>query len=276
MAEDEKAAPGSWLGLNDRVCVVTGGGSGIGRGIALALAAQRARVAVLDRDEASAGETVALMPDAGGAGIALGCDVSSQDSVEAACVEVRDRFGDAQVLVNNAAISRPGPIAELTLADWNALLAVNLTGYFLCSQVFGRAMRAKRDGALVHVASLGAEFVIPFAGAYSVAKAGIAMLSRQIAVEWGPDGVRSNVVHPGFVQTPRTQPAYEKPGAMEMRSQAIPAKRIGRAEDIADAVVYLASPRAAYVSGAEMMVDGGFTRNLMGLIPGAGQLKSKP
>ena len=261
---------GAWLGLRGRVCVVTGGGSGIGRAIAVALAAQGAAVAILDWNEAGAEETLALVLAAGAEGLALACDVSDQASVESACVAMRERLGDAQVLVNNAAMSRPAPLASLALADWNALLAVNLTGYFLCSQVFGRAMRARGEGALVHVSSIGADCTIPFGGAYSVAKAGVTMLSGQLAVEWGVDGVRSNAVHPGFVRTPRTQAAYEQPGAMERRSAAVPSRRIGLPEEIAAAVVFLASLRASYVNGAELVVDGGFTRNLLGLIPGAG------
>jgi NAD(P)-dependent dehydrogenase (short-subunit alcohol dehydrogenase family) len=272
MTDDRHATPGSWPGLEDRVCVVTGGGSGIGRAIVVALAAQGAAVAILDRNEAGAKETAALVAAAGGKALAVACDVSDPAGVEAARSAVRERFGDAHVLVNNAAMSRPAPLATLALADWNALLAVNLTSYFLCSQVFGRAMRANRDGALVHVSSIGADFTIPFGGAYSVAKAGVSMLSAQLAVEWGRDGVRSNAVLPGFIQTPRTQVAYEKPGALERRSEAVPSRRIGRPDEIAEAVVFLASPHASYVNGAELVVDGGFTKNLLSLIPGSGQV----
>jgi len=274
MSGEMQAVRADWLGLAGRVCVVTGGGSGIGRAVAVALAEQGAAVAILAQNAAGAAETAALVADAGADGLPLACDVADQASVESACAAIRARFGDAQVLVNNAAMSRPGPLASLALADWNALLSVNLTGYFLCAQVFGRAMRAQGEGALVHVASIGADFTIPFAGAYSVAKAGVTMLSAQLALEWGPEGVRSNAVHPGFVQTPRTQAAYEQPGALQRRAEAVPSRRIGRPEEIAEAVVFLASPRAAYVSGAELVVDGGFTRNLMSLIPGAGYQRS--
>jgi NAD(P)-dependent dehydrogenase (short-subunit alcohol dehydrogenase family) len=256
--------------LSGKICVVTGGGSGIGRGIAMALAAEGARVAVLDRNEAGAQETLALMTAMGAAGIALACDVSDEARVVAACGVVRERLGDAQVLVNNAAMIRPSALADTTVADWNALLSVNLTGYFICAQVFGRAMREKGDGALVHVSSVAAEVATPNSGAYGVAKAGVSMLSRLLAVEWGPVGVRSNAVLPGLINTPMTQPVYDRPGVTERRLQTVPSRRIGRPDDIAQAVVFLAGARAAYVNGAELVVDGGFSHNLMASVPFAG------
>jgi NAD(P)-dependent dehydrogenase (short-subunit alcohol dehydrogenase family) len=262
------------IGLAGRVCVVTGGGTGIGRDIAAALAGEGAAVAILDWNEVAAKETLELVLQAGAEGLAVTCDVSSQDSVEAACTVVQRQFGDTQVLINNAAIRQPGALASLPLAEWNALLAVNLTGYFLCAQVFGHAMRAKGDGVLVHVASVAGDQAIPCAGAYSVAKAGVTMLSRLLAVEWGPDGVRSNVVHPGIIYTPSAHSVYDHPEAVERRAQAVPSRRIGQPQDIAQAVLFLASPRASYVNGAELVVDGGFTRNLMSFVPRAGYGRS--
>jgi NAD(P)-dependent dehydrogenase (short-subunit alcohol dehydrogenase family) len=252
--------------LDGRVCVVTGGGGGIGRAIVQVLTAEGARVAILDRNEAAARETLDLMSRAGGDGLAVACDVSSRDSIESACATVKDRFGDADILVNNAAIRRPGPLRSLSLEDWNAGLSVNLTGYFLCSQVFGRAMLEKGSGVLVHVSSIGAEFAQPMTGSYCVGKAGIVMLSRQLAIEWGPLGVRSNAVFPGFVFT--GQAFYSQPGLTERRSSSVPSRRVGLPEEMAQAVLFLASARSSYVNGTEVRVDGGFAANLMNLIPG--------
>lgn len=123
---------------------------------------------------------------------------------------------------------------------------------------------------MVHIASIAAAHATPNAGAYSVAKAGIEMLSQQLAVEWGGFGIRSNAVHPGLIMTPMSQAFYDQPGVIERRSQAVPAGRIGAPEDIAQAVLFLASDRAAYITGQSLTVDGGFTRMLMGLIPRAG------
>jgi NAD(P)-dependent dehydrogenase (short-subunit alcohol dehydrogenase family) len=123
---------------------------------------------------------------------------------------------------------------------------------------------------MVHVASIAGSHPQGFSGAYSVSKAGIVMLSRQIATEWGPHGIRSNVVSPGLVETPMSAPFYAAPGVRARREAVVPAGRIGQPDDIADAALFLASPRASYISGDEITVDGGYTRMLMGLIPRPG------
>lgn len=261
------AIPTDIFGLQGRLCVVTGGGSGIGQGVAVALAAEGAKVAMLDVNDAGNQETLDLISKAGGTGLALHCDVSSLSSVEAARDTIKTRFGAAQVLVNVAGILRRGGLESLALEDWNAVVAINLTGYYLCSQVFGKAMLEKRDGALVHVTSVMSDFPSPYAGAYSVTKAGQRMLSRQLAIEWGKHGVRSNCVAPSLIITPMSQSTYDMPGVMERRCAAVPMGRIGLPSDIAQAVLFLVSPMAAYVNGTELLVDGGFKSNLMSLVP---------
>jgi NAD(P)-dependent dehydrogenase (short-subunit alcohol dehydrogenase family) len=260
----------SWLGLEGRTCVVTGAGGGLGRAIALGFAAAGGRLVLLDRTREAMAGTLSAAAALGAAPLALACDVSDPESVTGAARASQEAFGPAHVLVNNAALLRPGPLEDLTLAAWNALLAVNLTGYFLCSQAFGAQMRQAGRGALVHVASIAAGHAQGFSGAYSVSKAGAVMLSRQIATEWGPAGIRSNVVSPGMVVTPLSQGFYDTPGVTERRSAVVPVGRIGQPEDIRDAVLFLASDRAAYVSGDEIVVDGGFTRGIMNLIPRPG------
>lgn len=255
------------FGLKGRICVVTGGGSGIGQGVAVALALEGAKVAVLDVIESGSQETLNLISTAGGEGLALSCDVSSLESVEAARDAIRAHFGDPQVLVNVAGIQRRGGLSSLSLQDWNRVIDVNLTGYFICSQVFGKAMLEKRDGALVHISSVMSDYPSPLAGAYSVTKAGIRMLSRQLAVEWGSSGVRSNCVAPALVITPLSQKTYDRPGVLERRSAAVPLGRIGLPADMAQAVLFLVSSRASYVNGTELLVDGGFQSNLMSLVP---------
>lgn len=264
-----------WLDLADRVAVVTGAGGGIGRATAVALAAAGCRVGLLDRAADTLAATRAEIEASGGTVAALACDIADPDSVADAARRSHDALGPCDILVNNAGMLQPGKLEDLPVAEWNRLLAVNLTGYFVASQEFGRQMHGS-GGVLVHVASIAATHPTGFGGAYSVAKAGVVMLSRQLAMEWAPYGIRSNCVSPGMIQTPLSQAFYEQPGATERRAATIPSARIGQPGDIADAVLFLASPRSGYVNGDEIVVDGAFTRNLMSFIPRAGYEPVRP
>ncbi|UPK32766.1 SDR family oxidoreductase [Bradyrhizobium sp. 186] len=259
----------AWINLSAKVAVVTGGGAGIGRGIALGLSAVGATVVVLDRDEAGAA-VAAEISASGGRAEFLACDVTRDDSVRRAAGEVAAKVGEAEILVNNAGTMLPSGLDATSMADWDRILSLNLTGYLRCARAFGGPMLARGAGAIVHVASISASFPQGYSGAYSVSKAGVAMLSRQLAVEWGPRGVRSNVVSPGMIRTPMTEAIYQTQGVHEARRALVPARRIGRPEDIADAAVFLASERASYITGEEIVVDGGFTQTLMGTTPRPG------
>src|ERR1700753_3525851 len=206
-----------WLGLAGRVCVVTGGGGGIGRATALSLAKAGANVAAIDLDERGLAATEAELHKHHGTHLVTRCDTTSTESVTAASQAIEKALGPCDVLVNTAAILRPGALDTLKLAEWNAVLAVNLTGYFLCAQIFGRQMRAQRGGSIVHISSIAGSNAQGQSGAYSVSKAGVIMLSRQLANEWGPHGIRSNVVSPGMVITPMTQAVYDTPGVTKRR-----------------------------------------------------------
>jgi NAD(P)-dependent dehydrogenase (short-subunit alcohol dehydrogenase family) len=259
-----------WLGLSGRVCVVTGGGGGIGRAVAISLARAGARVAAIDLDERGLETTRARLGELGPGHIVERCDTSIADSVAAASAAIEKALGPCEVLVNTAAVLRPGGLENLSLAEWNAVLAVNLTGYFLCAQAFGKPMRKLGRGSLVHVASIAGSHAQGHSGAYSVSKAGVIMLSRQLASEWGPQGIRSNVVSPGMVITPMSQSFYDTPGVTERRTAVVPSRRIGMPRDIADAILYLASDRSSYVNGDEITVDGGYANMLMNLVPRPG------
>ena len=269
MMEEDNHEP-NWLQLNKQVCVVTGAAGGIGTSISEAFVAAGARVALLDRD---AEKTIALaerLRTGGGDVIAIGCDIGDPTSVAAAVERVERDLGTADVLVNNAGLLRAGGIETITLDAWNAMLQVNLTGYMLCSQAFGRAMLRRGSGSMVHVASIAARHPQTHSGAYSASKAAVAMLARQLAAEWGPRGIRSNTVCPGMIRTPLSESFYTN-GDIEARRSAMTAsRRIGRPDDIANVVAFLASPRAAYVNGAELVVDGGLDAMLMDLVPRPG------
>jgi len=259
-----------WLGLSGRVCVVTGGGGGIGRAVASSLARAGAHVAAIDLDERGLETTQAGLRELGRDHVVARCDTANEESVVAASQTIEKALGPCGVLINAAAVLRPGGLDNLSLAEWNAVLAVNLTGYFLCAQIFSKAMRKLGGGSLVHVASIAGSHAQGKSGAYSVSKAGVIMLSRQLASEWGPQGIRSNVVSPGLVVTPMSQSFYDTPGVTERRTAVVPARRIGMPQDIADAILFLASDRSSYINGDEITVDGGYVNMLMNLVPRPG------
>lgn len=259
-----------WLGLSGRVAIVTGAAGGIGSAIAAELARAGAAVAVLDLDGRAAEALASNLRASGANSVGIACNTAEETSAREAIAAARAALGDADILVNNAGILRPGPLSDISLAEWNALLAVNLTGYLACAQAVRPQMLARGGGAIVHIASIAASNPQPRSGAYSASKAGVAMLSRQIACEWGPDRIRSNVVSPGLIRTPLSESFYQAPGVLERREAIVPSRRVGTPQDIADAVVFLASPRAAYVNGAELLVDGGLDQVMMGLVPRPG------
>jgi NAD(P)-dependent dehydrogenase (short-subunit alcohol dehydrogenase family) len=259
-----------WLGLLGRICVVTGGGGGIGRAVATSLAQAGARVAAIDRDERGLEVTRTELREFGAGHVVTPCDTSSVESVTAAAEAIEKSLGPCSVLVNAAAVLRPGGLDTLSLAEWNAVMSVNLTGYFLCAQIFGRQMRKLGRGSLVHIASIAGSNAQGHSGAYSVSKAGVIMLSRQLANEWGPHGIRSNVVSPGMIITPMSQSFYDTPGVTERRAAVVPVRRVGMPQDIADAILFLASDRSSYVNGDEITVDGGYANMLMNLVPRPG------
>lgn len=258
---------GDWLGLDDRVCVVTGAGSGIGREVCLELVRCGARVAALDLAADGLADTAAEAGRLGAEIVTLTCDVSDPDGVARAAQTVVDVFGRCDVLVNNAGMTRPAPLAEISLADWQQPFAVNVTGALLCSQEFGRGMRERGSGSIVHTASICGTQPLGGAGGYSPSKSALLMMSRQLALEWGPDGVRSNVVSPGLVRTPMTEEQYRKPGFTEARAAVVPLGRVAEGADIASVVVFLASDRARYVSGQDLVVDAGLSQALMAGVP---------
>src|SRR5690606_5611233 len=257
----------TWLDMAGRVVAVTGANGGIGRATVQALLENGAHVAMLDRQALPSDELAALRDQTKGECLSLACDVANDDQVLAAVASVNHHFGECHALVNNAAVSIQGRLDSLEVTDWSRQIDINVTGYLRCARAFGRQMQARGAGSIVNVASIAGSNPQPYSGAYSTSKAAILMLSRQLAFEWGQQGVRSNAIRPGLIRTPLTEPYYADPQTREQRENAVPLRRIGRPEDIADVAVFLVSDRSSYVNGAEIVVDGAFTQSLMSHIP---------
>jgi NAD(P)-dependent dehydrogenase (short-subunit alcohol dehydrogenase family) len=188
------------------------------------------------------------------------CDIADPRSVAALAQATRERFGRCDVLVNNAAISAaPVPLEDLRVDLWDRIFAVNLRGALLCAQALVPMMFERASGSIVNVASIGAQ-VPTRVGAYGPAKAALAALTRQMAVEWGPRGIRANSVSPGMIRTPLSEVHYRHGTTLQVRTARIPARRLGRPEDIGATVGFLASDAAADVNGQDLVVDGGFLK----------------
>jgi NAD(P)-dependent dehydrogenase (short-subunit alcohol dehydrogenase family) len=192
----------------------------------------------------------------GGAGEARRCDITRAEEIEAAVAIARERFGRLDVVINCAGILRKSPLETTSEAEWQEVLAVNLTGAFLVTRAALVALRAQGGGAIVHIASRAAIRAKEHHGAYSAAKAGILQLTQMAALEGAPHGIRVNCVCPGFVDSPMTRGGYED-SAFDAWSRVCPLGRPGTPEDVAKAMLFLASDEAAFITGVALPVDGG-------------------
>ncbi|MEV7773358.1 glucose 1-dehydrogenase [Kitasatospora sp. NPDC086791] len=244
----------------DKSVLVTGAGSGIGRAIALAFAREGARVAVAGRSAAPLAETVELIERAGGKAVALTGDVTNGEDAARLVRETVEQFGGLDVAVNNAGVlGAIGPVADIDEAEWRRVIDVNLTGTMLAMKHQIGHLRAHGGGAIVNVSSnLGAHRRIPNLAAYAAGKAAVTALTRTAALDHIADGVRINSVSPGAVDTPMSGRPGESAAAKAARMKAeIPVGRAGAVEEVAAAVLYLASGEAGYTVGSDLVLDGG-------------------
>jgi NAD(P)-dependent dehydrogenase (short-subunit alcohol dehydrogenase family) len=252
--------------LADKVAIVTGGAAGQGRAACELFAAAGARVVVADIDGEGAREVAEQIAGAGGRAVSVAADVSQEPDVKAMVATALDRFDGLDALFNNAGIGYSAgsrytmaSVVDTPVEDWERILAINLTGVALgCKHAIPR-MVERGGGSIVNNASVNALAGLPGADAYTAAKGGIVALTRVLAVEWGPKGVRVNAICPGAVDTQMIAPALEDAAVSEAMLASTPLGRLARPEETAQVAVFLASDAASYVNGAIIPVDGGWT-----------------
>lgn len=255
------------LTLKDKVAVVTGAGRGIGREVALTFAREGAHVALASRDEAALQGTLALVEGLGRKGLAAVTDVSDAASVGASARKVLDRFGRVDVLVNNSGVGGPSAaLWETDPADWEATFAVNVTGTFLCCRAFLPSMIERRSGAVVIIGSMTGKRPLWGRSPYAASKLALVGLTRTLALETGPHGVRVNLISPGAVEGERIEWVMRKQAegrgisVEEVRAELAggsPLSRLVAAGDVAEAAVFLASDRARSITGEDLNVSAG-------------------
>jgi NAD(P)-dependent dehydrogenase (short-subunit alcohol dehydrogenase family) len=245
--------------LTGRVALVTGAGRGIGHDLVLGLAGAGARVAAGVRRVSDAEEVVAAVRAAGGDAIAVSLDVTDTASIEAAVATTVASLGRLDILVNNAGLGTNHDALDATEEEWDELFAVNVRGLFFASQAAARRMVEQGHGRIVNVASQAGIVGIRRHAAYSASKGAVITLTKVLALEWAPAGVTVNAIAPTWVLTPGTAERLSDPDFLRSVLDRIPLGRVGTTSELAGAVIYLASDAAAMVTGATLVIDGGWT-----------------
>lgn len=247
------------FGLSGKVVALTGGGGFLVSEISAACAHAGMGVAVLDSKIEAAEKTVERIRAEGSKAEAFAVDVTSKKELESVLAQILKKFGRVDCLLNGAGLNAPTPFLDITLEEWNSILNVQLTGTFLSCQVFGRHFLNQKSGSIVNISSASSGPPLSKAFTYSVAKAGVSNLSQNLGREWATDGVRVNILRPGFFPTEWSKQNFITPEREKAILGHTPMGRYGKPSELAGAVLWLFSDAASFVTGAEICVDGGFT-----------------
>ena len=248
--------------LDGKAIYVTGGASGIGKSVATALAEAGADVAIVDVNLEGAEAAAKEIAEATGSKtIAIKCDVTNQDDVEAMVAKVVDTYGKLDAAFNNAGICLNVPAEEMTFEQWSKVININLNGVFLCATAAGRVMLKQGYGSIINTASMSGHIVnVPQPQcAYNASKAGVSMLTKSLAIEWAKKGVRVNCISPGYIGTDLTLNSEALKPLIEKWNAMAPMGRLGRPEELQSIVVYLAGDTSSFTTGSDIIVDGAFT-----------------
>lgn len=247
--------------LKDKTAIITGARRGMGRTHALALAEEGANVVVSDISLEDCQKVVDEIKSAGGEAIAVKCDVTKKQEVEKMVKDALDKFGKINILVNNAGIAEFKAFLEMTEEEWDKTLDINLKGYFLCAQACAKEMAKQKSGTIVNISSIAMGQVgVGFSEIthYCASKGGIAGMTEALAVELASYNIRVNAIAPGIIETPMIDSIKQDPKTMEAMLARVPMGRVGKPEEVSNAVVFLASDKASYITGSVIVVDGGY------------------
>jgi len=246
--------------LSGKTAIVTGSTKGIGRAIAVALAEAGARVTISSRDEGRVAETAGALKDAGHQVLGIACNVGRKPELENLVAKTKEAFGPVDILVCNAAINPYyGPAMEIPDDVFAKVMHTNIQAQLWLAQLVASDMKARKDGAIILISSIGGLRGSDVIGAYNISKAADIQLAKNLAIELGPDNIRVNAICPGLVKTDFARALWENPEFAEPRIAATPLRRLGEPEDIAGAAVFLASKAGQWMTGQTVVIDGGAT-----------------
>lgn len=251
--------PDDLFNVNGQVVLVSGGSRGIGRAIAEGFAQRGARVIITGRNPTTLEEGVAALTAGGLKAESLVCDVAQPAAIDALVRRVVQDFGRIDTLINSAGVNRRKPAVMVTEEDYDYLLDINLKGAFLLSQAVGRIMIQQNKGSQINIASLSTDRPLKHVGPYAISKAGLAQMTRSLAMEWGPHNVRVNAIAPGFIVTDLTRKLWADDTMKAWAMTNTPLRRLGQPQDLMGVALFLASPAAAFLTGQILYVDGGFS-----------------